>query len=246
MFKSTVTLSVLACAAGGLFATAASADRSDLVSFLERAARMGAYTSPVRADIKVTKTDGTTFDAVAIIDSKAQALFFSKTDGSWRALTPLSWKRSGKSASEGQSGLRDFGVDGRLANTDLRPIDFFPYWADSSYDTAFISDNTRMQKTVTLYAPDEIPYVLFVVTFDKEKIVPLTTKYYVGAMNNLVRLRTDSDHVMVGARPRPTKIVIDNYEDNTKTVYELRWQVLESVPPGVMDEAAFSKAAIEG
>ena len=238
---SFTTLCALAC----VFATHSEASRSDLVSFLDRAVRMGTYTSPVRADIKITKADGTTLEAVAIIDSQAQALFFSTRDTKWRALTPLSWNRAGKAVSDGAA-PKAFDVDGKLADTDLRAIDFFPYWSSSSYDTAFISDNTRLQKTVTLYAPDEIPYVLFVVTFDKEKIVPVTTKYYVGAMNNLVRLRVDSDHVMVGARPRPQKIVIDNYEDNTKTIYELRWQLLDGVPAGVMDEATFAKATIDG
>lgn len=244
--RNPITPAIYVAALLSITASPVYAGRSDLVSFLDRAVGMGSYTSPVRADIKITKDAAAPFEAVAIIDPASQALFFATKDSKWRALVPLSWKRSGKMVADAGKAPISFGVDDRLAATDLRAIDFFPYWTDSSYETAFISDNTRMLKTVTLYAPEKFPYILFVVTFNKEKLVPVATKYYVGAMNNLVRLRTDSEHVMVGARPRPQKIVINNYEDNTTTTYELHWKLLEAVPPGMMDESTFFKVSIDG
>ena len=123
-------------------------------------------------------------------------------------------------------------------------MEFFPFW-ETDYSTAFISDSSRLAKTITLYARDEVPYILFVITFDKAKLVPLATKYYKDQMNNLVRMRNDSDHVMVGSRPRPRKIEITDFGENRTTRLALRWRILDSVPAGVTSEAGFHNAEIE-
>jgi hypothetical protein len=64
-------------------------------------------------------------------------------------------------------------------------------------------------------------------------------------MNNLVRLRRDSEFVMVGSRPRPTQIEIRDFTENSTTVYQLTWRALDSVPAGLTQESSFDKAAIE-
>ena len=123
-------------------------------------------------------------------------------------------------------------------------MEFFAYWADD-YQTAFISDDNRLEKTVTVYAKEEVPYILFVITFDKEKLVPLISKYYQGEMNNLVRIRKDSDHVMVGSRPRPQKIVITDYTERTESTFLISWKTLESAPADLFNETSFNSASIE-
>jgi len=221
------------------------ASRSDLTAFLERAAGMMAYSSPVRADISITNADGTTSKATAIIDGKSKRLFYATEDGSWRALVPLSWEGTGRVSATKGAKPTAFGPDDRLGNTDLRAIAFFPAWAHANMQTAFVSDNSRLEKTVTLYAPEKDPYMLYVITFDKEKIVPRLVKYYAGQMNNLVRIQKDSDHVMVGARPRPRKIVINNYEDNTETTFDIDWKLLETLPATLLDESTFYTASLD-
>jgi hypothetical protein len=222
----------------------ASATRSDLVAFLERSERMVSHTRAVRADLTITTSDGSTSKAVAIVDPKGERVFYA-AGKSWRALAPLKWNATGKVSTSTDAKPTSFGPDDRLGDTDLRPIDFFPFWAVADYGSAFVSDNTRLEKTVTLYAPDENPYMLFVLTFDKEKIVPVIVKYFSGQMNNMARIRTDSDHVMVGARPRPRKIVINNYEDNISTTYKIDWKLLESIPQGLFDDSTFYTAALD-
>lgn len=241
-----LALSVAALAIGcATMASDASATRSDLTSFLQRAAQMATHTHPVRADLTITKGDGTTTKATAIVDSESKRLFYANADGSWRALAPLGWEGTGKVSVAKGSTPAKFGPNDPLGGTDLRAISFFPFWANVDLNTAFISDNTRLEKTVTLYPPDTGPYMLLVLTFDKEKLVPVTTKFYAGQMNNLVRLQSDTDYTMVGARPRPNKIIVNNYEDNTKTTFAVKWTLLESIPQALLNESTFHTAAID-
>jgi len=218
------------------------ANRADLSAFLERAHRMAGFPGPVRADIRIEK-DGEQVDrAVLIVDPAAGKEFFAMQSAGWRALLPLSWG-TGKAAISKDAKATAMGVDDPLPKTALRPFEFFPFW-QTDYSTAFISDSNRMEKTITLYAPPKTPYTLFVITFDKEKIVPLAIKYYKDNMNTLVRLRRDTDHIMVGSRPRPQSIEIRDFTDNSTTVLSLVWRTLDNVPPGVTDDAAFATASV--
>jgi hypothetical protein len=225
-----------------LLPQAAAASVSDLVAFLQRAERMTTFSKPARADIRITKGGALVDTAVLFIDPTAGRQFVALKSSGWRALMPLDWA-SGKAVNDGGTAAA-FGADDPIPGTDLRADDFFTLWR-TDYATAFISDSTRMEKTVSLYARKELPYVLFVITFDKEKLVPLTIKYYRENMNNLVRLRRDSEFVMVGSRPRPRKIEIQDFTENSKTVAEIAWHALESVPTGFTDEASFHKTAVE-
>jgi hypothetical protein len=238
-------LAVCATALSIAGATDAHATRADLTAFLDRAQSMGTHNRAVRADLTITKADGKSSKAVAIIGDDGKKIFYATNDGAWRALAPLDWNGKGKVSASKDAKLAALGPDDRLGDTDLRPISFFPAWGTSDRETSFISDNTRLEKTVTIYAPDEIPYLLFVITFDKEKLIPKTVKYYAGEMNNLVRVQIESDHTMVGARPRPRKILISNYENNTKTTFDIEWKLLDSAPEALMSEATFASAPLE-
>ena len=83
-----------------------------------------------------------------------------------------------------------------------------------------------------------------VVTFDKERLVPTLIKYYRERLNNLVRLRQDESFVMVGARPRPQKITITDYTDNTTTTYDIVWTEADTLPAPLFDEKTFATAEV--
>jgi len=239
-----------AAAAAGLaaalllsIALPATADRADLNAFLERAHRMCTFNGPARADISITYADGKTDEAVLIVSPGEKRQFLAFKSSGWRALMPMGWG-NGKAVKAAGGEPVAFSADEPLAGSDVRAMEFFPFW-ETDYSTAFISDSSRLAKTITLYAPDEVPYILFVITFDKARLVPLATKYYKDEMNNLVRLRSDSDHVMVGSRPRPQKIEITDYDENRTTTLALSWRTLDQVPAGVTSDASFHKAEIE-
>jgi len=216
----------------------------DLGAFLARAQRMSALTKPVRADVTITRADNSTDQAVLIIDPEPPGRqYLSVASSGWRSLMPLTWK-PGRVVRRTSAKPEALGADDPIAGTDFRPMEFFAPWAQD-LDTAFISDESRLEKTVTLYAAADTPYSLYVVTFDKAKIVPLTTKYYRGDFTTLVRLRENSDYTMVGSRPLPQTITIHDYTENSKTSLALKWSVLEHVPDGLMDVDRFYKTALK-
>jgi hypothetical protein len=237
MFVTTVTAAFLAAAA-----TCAVA-RTDLDAFLERTERMSEYPMPARADITILTGDGKTEEAILIVDPASGKQFFAVKSTGYRALSPMDWT-GGKAVAKAGAAAVAHGADEPFAELDLRPMEFFGYWA-GDYQTAFISDDNRLEKTVTVYAKEEVPYILFVITFGKEKLVPLIAKFYKDQMNNLVRIRKDSDHVMVGSRPRPQKIVITDYTDNDETTLSLAWKSLDSAPVELFRDASFDSANIE-
>ena len=218
----------------------ASANGSDLTAFIQRAEKMAQLNRSLRADVRVTRADGSQDTAVILADpARGRAFVAVKSDG-FRALAPLAWKQ-GKSIGKG--GAAPLGADDSLGALGLRATDLFPAWGHD-YATAFISDETTHEKTVTIYGTKQIPYSLFVITFDKERMVPTLIKYYRERFNNLVRLRKDESYTMVGARPRPQKITITDYADNTTTTYDVTWSEAQTLPAPLFDDATFATADV--
>ena len=215
----------------------------ELEAFLERTVRMAVHNRPVRADINIVRGDGGKEQAVLVVDPERGHQFFAARGSGWRSLLPLDW---GKGRAIRSAGARpaELGTDEPLAATDLRGMEVFPFWR-TDYRMAFISDDNRNEKTVTLYMPDTIPYTLLVITFDRAKMIPTMVKYYKDTMNNLVRLRRDSDFVMVGSRPRPGKVKIRDFSTNSSTTLELSWSVLATVPVQLMEAGTFAKASLD-
>ncbi len=131
---------IIAAASAAVVATAAvpaMSSVSDLVAFLERAERMFGVNRTLRASVTTTGTDGATVEAVLILDPGGRQFFSAKAAG-WRSMTPLSWTSQGEVVERTGAAARPISVDERLAGTDLRGIDFFPFWK-TDYTTAFIS-----------------------------------------------------------------------------------------------------------
>jgi len=240
--RSTPLLTVvLFAAAVAVCSGAAPANVSDLTAFIQRAEKMAQINRSLRADVRITRAGGSSDAAVILLDSARGAAFVAVKSDGFRALTPLAWK-PGKSSAQG-GGIATLGADDPLGTLGLRAIDLFPAWG-RDYATTFISDETAQEKTVTIYGTKAIPYSLFVITFDKERLVPTLIKYYREKFNNLVRLRKDESYVMVGARPRPQKITITDYANDTTTIYEIEWSEPESLPNALFDDRSFASADV--
>jgi len=220
----------------------APASVSDLTAFLQRAEKMAHLNRSLRVDVRVTRGDGSQDTALILADPvRARAFVAVRSDG-FRALAPLEWKTGTSVAKTGATPSK-LGADDLLGALGLRSMDLFPPWAHD-YTTAFISDETTHEKTVTVYGTKAIPYSLFVVTFDKERLVPTLTKYYRERLNNLVRLRKDESYVMIGARPRPQKVTITDYADNSTASYDLIWSETATLPAALFDETTFATAEV--
>lgn len=239
--KSRLTI-VLLAAALAICATNARANISDLTAFIQRAEKMAQLNRSLRADVRVTRADGSRDTAVILADPGRGRAFVAVESDGFRALSPLAWKPGTAIAKTGAA-AGAHGADDPLGALGLRATDLFPVWAHD-YTTAFISDETTHEKTVTIYGKNEIPYSLFVITFDKERLVATLVKYYRERLNNLVRLRKDESYVMVGARPRPQKITITDYTDNTTTTYDITWSEADTFPARLFDEKTFATAEV--
>lgn len=240
--KSRLTIPLLVTAALATFATRAPANVSDLTAFIQRAEKMTQLNRALRADVRVTRADGSHDTAVILADPGQGRAFVAVQSDGFRALSPLGWK-PGTAITKSGGAPAAHGADDPLGALGLRAADLFPAWAHD-YATAFISDETAQEKTVTIYGKNEMPYILFVVTFDKERLVPTLVKYYRERLNNLVRLRKDESFVMVGARPRPQKITVTDYTDNVTTTYDVTWSEVVTLPAALFDEKTFATAEV--
>lgn len=214
---------ILALAALGAVA-AAPAQAGDLAAYLERAERMSTANEKVEADVTIREADGSQRKAHLAIDPAGDGtLVFEAADIGWKSETPLAWK-DGKAVTKTGAASIKLGVDEPLAGTDLRGIDFFPFWK-TDYGRALTSDENTLEQTVSLYADKGRPYALYVITFDKAMLVPHMVKYYKDSFSNLVRIRTDKDYTMIGSRPRPGAMLIKDFAGNTLRTYTFAWKV---------------------
>lgn len=208
------------------------AQAGDLAAWLERAERMNTGNEKVEADVEARDPTGATRKLHVAIDPAGDGkLTVEAADTGWKSETPLAWKDGTVVRKTGASPEK-IGVDEPLAGTELRGIDFFPFWK-TDYSRALTSDESTTEQTISLYADKGRPYSLYVVTFDKEKMVPRMLKYYRDSFSNLVRIRTDKGWVMVGSRPRPGAMLIKDFKTNALAVYSFRWKVAgaaEAVP----------------
>jgi hypothetical protein len=200
------------------------AHAGDLAAFLERSERMATVNEKVEADVTIREADGSERKAHVTIDPSGDGkAVFEAPDIGWKSETPLAWK-DGKAVMKTGAAETKIGIDEPLAGTDLRGIDFFPFWK-TDYGKAFTSDENTLEQTISLFADTGRPYVLYVITFDKTKMMPRMVKYYRETFNNLVRIRTDKDWVMVGSRPRPSAILIKDFSGNTLRTYAFEWKL---------------------
>ena len=206
------------------------AHAGDLAAFLDRAERMATINEKVEAEVTIRESDGTTRKAHVEIDpAGGGTTIFQQADLGWKSETPLAWK-DGKAVVKTGAASTRIGINDPLAASDLRGIDFFPFWK-TDYGKAFTSDENTLEQTVSLFADPGRPYSLYVITFDKAKLMPRMIKFYKDTFNNLVRIRTDKDWVMVGSRPRPTQILVKDFAANSLRTYSFEWKLAGSPAP---------------
>lgn len=113
--------------------------------------------------------------------------------------------------------------------------DDFKLWqiADESTDVVLAGGHPQVESA----------YVYRAYTFDKGRSIPLKVQFYAKTLNNLVKLRTDSDHVLIGKKWFPNTITIENFEDSTKATLAIRWSQAATVPPELLAPESFGAAA---
>ena len=115
-------------------------------------------------------------------------------------------------------------------------VEDFKLWqiADDTTDTVLAGGHPAVESA----------YVYRAYTLDKARSIPLKVQFYQKTLNNLVKLRTDSDHVLVGKKWFPQTIEIQNFPENSKAKLSIKWSQAATVPPEVLAPESFSAAPL--
>ncbi len=187
---------------------------------------------PLRGDgqIEVTTGEASRRDQVAMIVRPPSDLYIDFHQAGTKALilNPQAFQ-----LKAGAGKAEEFASEASLGDTDFTREDLEPFRL-SHYRDQRISDETATDVTITLF-PKDSQYSLVVVTFDREKKVPLKTLYYRETLNNLVKLRRDGDYALIGRKWMPTTTSMETFKLKTRTTFTLRWSQSASFPPELFD-----------
>ena len=107
------------------------------------------------------------------------------------------------------------------------------------FKTWQITDENPSTVLVGMHPNVESAYVYRAYTFDKEMTVPLKVQFYAKSLNNLVKLRLDSDHALLGKKWLPGTIQIQNFPENSTARLHVRWTQNANAPPELLVPASF-------
>jgi hypothetical protein len=180
--------------------------------------------------------------------TQAIAFFVPGKDARWYlqlkepALTALVLGSERKVMQRTDGSIKTVGIgepidDLGIAYEDLSRFipDDFKLWqiTDESPDTVLAGAHPAVESA----------YVYRAYTFDKTRTIPLKVQFYVKTLNNLVKLRTDSDHVLVGKKWLPGKIEIQNFPENSKATLTVHWSQAATAPPELLARESFPSAS---
>lgn len=234
-----IVMGLLAIAAGH----AAAIDSESLRLLLLGAQDMNTPQTTMRADIAIaleTHKGPRTTEAIAFFAPGKDARWYLQLKEPATAALVLGadrkvMQRTGSSIKT--SALSEPIADLGVSYEDLSRFvpDDFKLWqiADEGTDVVLAGGHPQVESA----------YVYRAYTFDKGRTIPLKVQFYAKTLNNLVKLRTDSDHVLIGKKWFPGKIEIQNFEDNSKATLTIHWSQAASVPPEILAPESFGGAA---
>lgn len=215
---------------------AALADVEALDQFLRSVEEASQATVPLRGDgqLEIIGPDTNRRDQVAIIVRPPSDMYIELHQQGVKVLL-LNHQEKAYSWKPGDTKAEEMPLTASFAGTDFTREDLEPFRL-SRYQDRRISDDTGSELMVTLY-PSKSQYSLLVVTFDRQKKVPLKTQYYRETGSNLVKLRRDSGHVEVASRWVPTTISMETFKLRVQTTFTLQWTQNPTFPPELFDPA---------
>jgi hypothetical protein len=105
-----------------------------------------------------------------------------------------------------------------------------------------ITDDTQQQALVGGHPTVDSAYVYRAYVIEKERTLPLRVQFYAEKLNNLVKLRVDDEHVLVGNKWFPGSIEIQDYTRDTTARLRLRWTQAATIAPELLAPASFAAA----
>ncbi|HUI25011.1 MAG TPA: hypothetical protein VL403_02915, partial [Candidatus Kryptonia bacterium] len=152
--------------------------------------------APLRADgeLTVASPDGTQRSPVILVyrpGKNGTDLYLELKGDGGKALILADGAQAFR-LSAGASKPEPFPPDAALADSEFAREDLEPFHVKLSGQPQ-ISDENGTSMTVTL-VPKPSQYSLEVFTFDTERKLPIKTLYYRDTVNNMVKMRRDSDY----------------------------------------------------
>jgi hypothetical protein len=236
-----VSLLVLVLALVACAATAAVAQMVDLNGFLHDAEVAAQVAVPLRADgqFEVVSPEATRRDEIALVVRPPADVFIELRQEAVKALLLA----DGAFSVTGRAPKAEsFPLAASLDGSDFTREDLEPFRA-SRYKDARISDDSATELMVTLL-PRGLQYSLVVITFDRQKKVPLRIQYYRDTVSNLVKMQRDSDYVLVGDRWRPSTISMETFALRTRTTMKVRWSLDTNLQADLFTPASLAQSSL--
>lgn len=209
----------------------------DLAALLATATQASRPSMPVRGvgRLVTTSADGTVTHRIAIAQRPSGDLYIEVQSPGFRALLPA----TGKALLASGSAPAPFAADAALAGSEFSREDLQPFDA-ARFGSPTIVDRSDEEATVQL-DPRDSQYSLEVITFDRQKLVPIKAMTYKDTLNNLLKMRRDNAHVQVGGRWLPTEVTIENFPLKATSTLTLAWTAGDD-QPALFDPATFATA----
>lgn len=222
-----------------LVSTAGAADFTDLATFLRAADENAAPTATMRANGTVVSDtlEGRKEDQIALLLRPNKDVYVELRKNGLRAIVKGDGS-AGEIAEKG-SPAAAFAQEQAFDSTDFTREDLMPFEA-ARFDSATIVYRDANQVGIQLN-PLESQYSLAVITFDPAKKARVKTLFYKDTLNNLLKMRLDSDHQQVGDRWLPGKVTMETFALKTKTTLELEWSAAGDGADEVFEAGALAK-----
>jgi len=200
----------------------------DLAALLAGATAAAHPSATVRGDgeLVTTSPDGSVRARVAVLQRANGDVYVEVQPPGARALIPV----GGNALLSEKAGAAPaaFPNDGALAASEFTREDLQPFDA-GRYGSPTIVDRSPAETTVSL-DPHGSQYSLVVITFDREKQVPVKVMSYKDTYSHLLRMRREQGHVQVAGRWLPTEIAIENFPLNVTSTLTVKWTAAADQP----------------
>ncbi len=212
---------------------AARADVENFEKFLRDCEAAMLVPVPLRGDgqLEVTTPSGSTHNTVVMIVRPPAETYVELRAPEFKAAL-LSQGQAYRVAA-GAAKAETFAADATVGDSDFAREDLEPFQL-AHYKDWRIADENANEVTVTLF-PKAPQYSLVVITFDRERMMPLKTLYYRDTVNNLAKMRRDTNFVLVGRKWMPTSISMESFKLRTHSTLTVQWAQSPNFPPELFD-----------
>jgi hypothetical protein len=218
----------------------ASATIEDLQSLLRSVESAARPPTIVRADgVLAIKSPEKEERRQIVIVQREDDLYLELREGGMKALLIGADSQSLVLAT-GDQKERKLDLSEPLFGSDFTREDLEPF-STRRYAHPTVIDEGANHVTVAL-RPAQSQYSLVVATIERAKNVPVKVLYYLETTNNLVKMRRDLDHTLIGRRWFPGRITMEHFQLRTSSELELKWtQSPQPIAPEIFQPAFLKK-----